>query len=130
MTIGSLCRYNRCMSFARKSLGNYGEDLAAEYLHKHGYKVLERNVRTHFGEIDILAQDKKAIVVVEVKTKRGLLFGLPQEMVHTHKQHKLRQLALWVSQKYPDRVIRVDVVGIDIEPDPPTIEHLKNVLAE
>ena len=67
-------------------------------------------------------------MLVEVKTKRGRLFGLPQEMVHHHKQKKLRQLARWLSQEYPDQPIRVDVVAIDLEPNPPFIEHLENVL--
>lgn len=78
-----------------------------------------------------MSQDKQVIVLVEVKTKRGRLFGLPQEMVHRHKQHKLRQLARWLSQQYPKRVIRVDVVAVDLaDLQNPQIEHLENVLEE
>ncbi len=68
---------------------------------------------------------------MEVKTKRGRLFGLPQEMVNAHKQHKLRQLARWLTQQYPNRQIRVDVIAVDLEKaDDPQFEHLENVLED
>lgn len=67
-------------------------------------------------------------MLVEVKTKRGLRFGLPQEMVNWQKQQKLRLLARWLEQHYPRRVIRVDVVAVNLEPDPPDILHLENIL--
>ena len=117
------------MTDARQHLGRTGEDLATQLLQKNHYKILGRNIKLPFGEIDILAQEKKTIVLVEVKTKRGRLFGLPQDMVHAHKQHKLRQLAGWLTQQYPEQVIRVDVVAVDLEnPALPSIEHLENVL--
>lgn len=98
------------------------------HLKQKGHRILNQNLTTNFGEIDLLTEDKKTIVLVEVKTKRGRLFGLPQDMVHRHKQHKLRQLAGWLEQQYPNRLLRVDVVAVDLEPDPPSIEHLENVL--
>lgn len=117
------------MTYARKSTGSLGEDLAADFLRRAGYKILERNLKTFFGEIDILAERHAVLVLVEVKTKRGAAFGLPQEMVHRHKQHKLRQLALWLTQKYPARVIRVDVVAVSLsDPARPAVEHLENIL--
>ncbi|MBI4175512.1 YraN family protein [Candidatus Berkelbacteria bacterium] len=112
----------------RKAVGAIGEEMAANLLKKKGHRILQRNLQTAVGEIDILTEHKRTIVLVEVKTKRGLLFGLPQEMIHHHKQHKLRQLARWLEQQYPKRTIQIDVVAINLEPDPPTIEHLENVL--
>ncbi len=117
------------MSFERLSTGAIGEDLATAFLRRAGYKILDRNIKNFFGEIDILSEHKRAIVLVEVKTKRGRAYGTPQEMVHRHKQHKLRQLALWLSQQYPNRIIRVDVIAVDLaDPGKPILEHLKNVI--
>lgn len=108
-----------------KSTGNIGEEKAAEYLVEKGYKILERNLRLYLGEIDILAQDGKTLVIVEVKTVRGGGFGLAQDLVRFKKQAKLRNLALALSQEYPDRSIRVDVIGVDFSGgEDPTIEHL------
>lgn len=102
--------------------------MAMVHLRKKGHRILARNLKTHFGEIDILTEHNQTIVLVEVKTKHGRLFGLPQEMVHHHKQYKLRQLAGWLETQYPDRLLRVDVIAIDLDPDSPTVEHLENVL--
>lgn len=110
----------------RKALGKYGEDLAREYLENKGYKLIGQNVRLFCGEIDLLMQDKDALVIVEVKTKSNLSFGLPQEMVNYNKRRKLLQLgrALW--QKFPRYTIRIDVVAIDKGND--TIEHIVNAV--
>jgi putative endonuclease len=112
-----------------KSTGNLGEDQAAEYLKKLGYRILERNLKLFCGEIDILAQDRKTIVIVEVKTVRGSGFGPAQELVRHRKQDKLRLLARAIEQEYPKRSIRIDVIGVDLsDPENPKIEHLKNAI--
>ena len=111
-----------------KSTGNAGEDLAADYLIKLGYKVLERNLRLFCGEIDILAQDKKTIVIVEVKTVRGGGFGLAQELVRFKKQEKLKLLGRVMEQEFPGKTIRIDVVGVDMSGEESTIEHLINAV--
>lgn len=112
-----------------KDTGNMGEDLAAGYLFQLGYKVLERNLRLFCGEIDILAQDKKTIVVVEVKTVRGSGFGLAQELVRYKKQQKLKLLGRAIAQKYPASTIRIDVIGVDFSCGMPAkIEHIINAV--
>lgn len=112
-----------------KSTGNKGEKEATEYLIDKGYKVLERNLRLFCGEIDILAEDKKTIVVVEVKTVRGGGFGLAQELVRWKKQKKLKLLGRAIEQQYPDRSIRIDVIGVDYSSGEPVIEHLENAVS-
>lgn len=108
-----------------KSTGNLGEDKATEYLVSKGYKILERNLRLYLGEIDILAEDKKTLVIVEVKTVRGSGFGLAQDLVRHKKQNKLRNLALALGQKHPGRSMRVDVIGINFsDENNPKIEHI------
>lgn len=111
-----------------KSTGNLGEDLAAEYLLKLKYKILGRNLNLKVGEIDILAEDRGAIVIVEVKTVRGSGFGLAQDLVRFKKQNKLKLLANAVSQKYPNRTLRIDVVGIDFSSTQAKVEHIQNAV--
>jgi len=112
-----------------KITGNIGEDKACEFLESIGYKIIERNLKLVCGEIDILAQDKKSIVIVEVKSVRGSGFGSAQELVRFKKQNKLKQLARAVEQKYPGRTIRIDVVGVEFGWDGEAeIEHLINAV--
>jgi len=74
-------------------LGRQGEELAAEYLIKLGYQILQRNYRTPRGEIDLLANQGDTLVIVEVKSRRSLLYGEGFESVTKAKQKKLRLLA-------------------------------------
>ncbi len=117
------------MAFSkRKIFGFGGEDKAADFLQKIGYKILERNYLLPAGEIDILAQDKNVLVIVEVKSVSGSSFGPAKGYVNAKKQHKLRQLAGFLMQEYPNRMIRIDVVGIEIIDDVSKIEHIKNAV--
>lgn len=111
-----------------KSTGNIGENLAAEYLISLGYKIIERNLRLMFGEIDILAQENKTMVIVEVKTVRGGGFGLAQELVRFKKQNKLKLLGRAMEQKYPNCQIRIDVIGIELLENSHRLEHIKNAV--
>lgn len=112
------------MTFMRKNLGETGETLATQFLLHKGYHILERNLKTKYGEIDILALDGKTTVLVEVKTKTSLLFGQPYEMVHAKKQHKLRLLATHLAKKRQLVDYRIDVVSVDLSQSEPVIEHL------
>ncbi|HLC43887.1 MAG TPA: YraN family protein [Patescibacteria group bacterium] len=108
-----------------KQTGGEGEEIVAQYLEDNGYKIIDRNVEFPFGEIDILAQIKKVIVIVEVKTVRGGGFGSAQELVRFKKQNKLRLLARAVEQKYPGKTVRIDVVGVEFGFDgKPEIDHI------
>jgi len=111
-----------------KPTGDIGEQIAAEYLEKLGYKILERNLKLFCGEIDILAQDGDYLVVVEVKTKSNLDFGAPYEMVNFKKRRKLFNLARALSARFPGQDIRVDVVSIETNNTPAKIEHFQNIL--
>ena len=107
-----------------KSTGDEGEQEAARYLGQKGYKIIGRNVKLFCGEIDILAEYKKAIIIVEVKTVRGGGFGLAQDLVRFAKQNKLRTL----QQEYPNRMMRIDVIGVDYSTGTPAIEHIENAV--
>lgn len=75
-------------------LGLHGEELAVRYLKRHGYKILERNFRTHLGEVDIVARYRGVIRFVEVKTRSSDEKGLPMESITQAKQRKMTQVAL------------------------------------
>lgn len=82
--------------FNNKNIGNIGEDLALSFLIQNGYKILEKNFRTNFGEIDIIAQKRNTIVFIEVKTRTSIKYGYPYEAVNYRKQQKIKK----VSQSY------------------------------
>ena len=107
-----------------KKTGNEGEQIACDYLESIGYKILGKNIELGIGEIDILALDRRTVVLVEVKTVKGSGFGLAKDLVRRAKQEKLRNLARILEQKYPRRAIRIDVIGVNMAEDPPDIEHL------
>lgn len=115
------------MSLRNQDLGRKGEDLAVRFLEERGFKILLRNVQLRFGEIDILAEDRGDLVIVEVKTRRSLECGEPAEAVDYEKKRKLWQLAQLLSQQNPTKNIRIDVVAIKIGKKP-QIEHIKNAI--
>ncbi len=114
------------MKIFNKVKGNSGEQFAAGYLKKKGYKILERNYKNSIGEIDIIARQKKTIVFVEVKTRSSLQFGNPSEAVNFHKQHKIRQVAqCYIIQKHlEDSDYRFDVIEVILEDD--DINHIED----
>ena len=78
----------------RRSTGLKGEEAAARFLTRSGYEILDKNVRTRAGEIDLVAREGKTLVFVEVKTRRDVVEGdPPQAGVNTRKQNRLGKLA-------------------------------------
>jgi len=110
-----------------KPLGRMGEQLAAEYLKKLGYRILEANRNLRYAEADLIAENRDSVVLVEVKTTSGHEFLYPQELVHFKKQRKLRRLANLLMQENPGKKVRIDVVAIEMT-NPPTITHLENAV--
>lgn len=103
------------------------EDIAAAFLSKNGYIILERNYSTPCGEIDIILTIEDVLVFVEVKARWGRCCGLPQEAVTLRKQRQILRTAQWYLQKkgWLDREMRFDVVAINFLKDGyPDIEHI------
>ena len=102
------------MSLLKKLLGREGEDLAARFLTKQGYRILERNYRTRSGEIDLIALHDGAVVFVEVKTRTSDAFGAPELAVTSRKQQRMIKAALaYIKYKKLHQVpCRFDVVAI------------------
>jgi putative endonuclease len=99
----------------RRALGRRGEDLAAAHLAGLGYEILGRNVRTRFGELDIVARDGATLVFVEVRSRRGDHLGSPEESVDARKREKLVSLAeaylATLDEPLPN--CRIDVVVVE-----------------
>lgn len=116
------------MTEARLSLGRSGEDAATLYLTTQGYRIIARNLRTPVGEIDIVARKNKNLIFVEVKTRRSLAFGSPQEAVGPRKQRQIIRAAQWVLSDAQHRGLqpRFDVIAILYLPSGPQIEHIVN----
>ena len=111
-------------------LGRTGEQLAAEYLERSGFRILDRNYRCAEGEIDIVAADGRVLVACEVKTRSGVGYGAPAEAVTSRKLRRLRRLAVrWVvAHGVLFDELRVDVVGVLRSPSGEfDIEHLRGV---
>ncbi|OIN99850.1 YraN family protein [Candidatus Desantisbacteria bacterium CG_4_10_14_0_8_um_filter_48_22] len=104
-------------------LGKRGEDIAAGYLKKRGYKIIERNYRSRLGEIDIVAAHRSFTVFVEVKTRTGNDFGFPQESVEERKQRRMVRVAqVYIKhRRLPDGHFRFDVVSIDFSGKKPSV---------
>ena len=123
------------MAVKRQALGRWGEQLAAEYLEAQGYAVLARNVRTGYGEIDLVArQDGVAAVTVfaEVKTRRSGTFGLPEQSVTAAKQAHMAAAAQAYMLSHPELTgeWRLDVIAIRGAPGQanPEIIHFENAI--
>lgn len=116
------------MTEERLSLGRYGEDAAATYLVARGYRIIARNFRTPVGEIDIIAQSSRILIFAEVKTRRTLHFGSPQEAVGPRKQRQIIRSAQWYLSTGQHRGLqpRFDVIAILLLPSGPQIEHIVN----
>jgi putative endonuclease len=98
----------------RKQAGKSGEDTAAAALKKLGYRILERNYRTFFGEADIIAEEKGDLVFIEVKNRLSSSFGSPLASVDSRKQARLAKIALsYIKMKnLGRRNIRFDVFAL------------------
>lgn len=93
--------------------GAWGEALAAEYLRKKRYKIVASGYHSRFGEIDLIAQNRKYIVFVEVKLRKSGSFAEAMEYVNWRKQDKIRVTAsMYLSQNPTDLQPRFDVVEI------------------
>jgi putative endonuclease len=115
---------------AKDVLGKQGEQLAAEHLQRAGLRILDRNWRCAEGEIDIVAAERRALVVCEVKTRSGVRYGTPLEVITRQKRNRLRRLAVrWlVAHGVLFDEIRIDVVGVlRAESGDFTVEHVRGV---
>lgn len=110
-----------------KSLGQIGEDKAAEYLKKEGYKILKRNWKSGKPEIDIIAENSDFIVFVEVKTRSDDYLEHPKSAVNRDKQRSIIFAAdNYIRWNNVDKESRFDVITVIKKGEEYEIDHIEN----
>lgn len=109
------------MTKDRLHFGQAGEKAAVKFLKKRGYRIVEKNYRNKAGEIDIIAEQDRVLVFVEVKSRAHAELGEPLEAVTPHKQRKIGQVAkgFLAQHRIENRDCRFDVVSIKGDPNQP-----------
>ena len=109
-------------------IGIKGESIAVDYLTKLKYKIMQRNYRCHFGEIDIIAYKDLTYIFVEVKTRRSLTFGRPIEAINYKKRNHIQKVAQYYiqSSKIQSSRFRFDAIEVILSPEI-QINHIKNI---
>jgi putative endonuclease len=103
---------------ARHRLGQTGEQIACEHLNRLGYEIVERNYRTRWGELDVVAFRGRTLVFCEVKARR--VGGAPLDAVHERKQRRVRKMASQWLHERTDRPhadeLRFDAIAVILDP--------------
>ena len=112
-------------------MGAWGEALAAEYLKKKGYSIIAAGYHCRFGEIDLIAKDRRHLVFAEVKLRKSADYAAAREYVDRKKQDKIRITASMYLAAYPTRLpCRFDVIEIyapeGLKTSTPEIHHLED----
>ncbi|MGI5920867.1 MAG: YraN family protein [Syntrophomonadaceae bacterium] len=109
-----------------RQLGLEGEKIAAQYLLDNGYRIIERNYYTRYGELDIICERDKMIIFVEVKTRKSTKYGLPQEAITPKKIEHLKKAAITYLKSCTKHYqgIRFDVIAILITTNNQEINHI------
>ena len=117
------------MSTYRRELGKWGEEQACQYLIRQGYRIVYRNYRCPFGEVDIIASGEGQLVFAEVKTRTSTAFGTPAQAVNRKKQSRYRKAALCFLQDrhWKNASCRFDILEVFVRPDSSfQIHHIPN----
>ena len=120
----------RDRTLSGKALGSLGETYAATWLAAQGWRILDRNWHCRYGELDSVALDGgRRLAFVEVKTRRAMRFGTPQEAVTPAKQRNLRHAAMqWLlapDHRIGHRGVCFDVIGVIVHGERVNIHHIK-----
>jgi putative endonuclease len=108
-------------------MGDKGEDIAAKYLQKKGYEIIERNWQFEKLEIDIIAKVQNLYVFVEVKTRKNEVFGFPEEAVDQRKAEKIIEAAdIYLSENEIENEIRFDIVSVILNENLEKVYHIED----
>ncbi|MGE0227057.1 MAG: YraN family protein [Dehalococcoidia bacterium] len=107
------------MTTPQRRIGDAGERLAADYLERHGHRVIDRNVRRREGEIDLVTIEGDTVVFVEVKLRRPREFGRAVEALTAAKRRRLQTLAEAYAAEHPElpQAQRIDLVAVELGAD-------------
>lgn len=116
---------------SRQQFGRWGERVAIRYLRRKGFIILDRNVFTPYGELDVVALDGRELVFVEVKARRTQNFGLPEDSITRQKlEHLWNALLYYCEESRWKGAFRLDVISVVHQGATPQIRHLINILFE
>ncbi len=117
--------------FNKKTIGFYGEDIAENFLIRNGYKILERNLKTGYKEIDIVAMDKEETVFVEVKTRTSTFSGDAEEALDNRKIKNFKKaVEFYLYKNAFIQNFRLDFIAVDVDRKnkKARIKHFKDVI--
>ena len=115
------------MKTEKQLQGLLGEDLATNLLLQKGHRILERNWRCGHLEVDIIAENDDYLVIVEVKTRKSVLFGAPEVFVDMQKQRHLIRAAMYYARfKNVTKEIRFDIISVINSPELKEVNHIEN----
>ena len=110
-------------------IGQWGESAAADHLAAQGWTVLARNVRTPYGEIDLVAQHGDVTVFIEVKTRTSDSFGPPEVAISARKQQHMLAAAEHYAAEHNINHWQIDVIAVEGRPgEKPVITHFESIL--
>ncbi|MGE5074026.1 MAG: YraN family protein [Anaerolineae bacterium] len=112
-----------------QSIGRWGEQAAADYLCTHGYELLARNIRTPYGEIDLVASKAGITVFVEVKARTSKSFGPPELAVTPRKQAHMLACAEHYAQQNEIDHWQIDVIAVERCNDATELMHFENAIS-
>lgn len=118
---------------SNQELGRWGEKVAMKFLEEEDYIILDRNVRTPYGEIDIVAKKDNRLFFVEVKTRSSMKFGNPEEAITETKIIHMIESAQSFMQDHSDLEgdWQIDVIAVQKQSDGrlPIITHFQNAIS-
>lgn len=118
-------------TLARRKLGQWGEEIAAAYLKQKGYTILQRNIRTAYGEIDLLASQVDTLIFVEIKTRSSASLGSPEISITPKKFAHMLASAESYLMTHPEinAAWRIDVISVlyNTADQSPEITHFENI---
>lgn len=115
------------MQTEKQAKGKAGEQIAADYLMGKGYHIMEMNWQVGHLEVDIIATNADMLVFVEVKTRKSMLFGEPEEFVGLAKQRNLIRAAnIYIGKTGITKEVRFDIISVILGEAEPTVKHLED----
>lgn len=113
----------------KQSLGQKGETLAAKYLERQGFKIIERNARIGHKEVDLIASHGRTLVFIEVKTRASDTYGEASEAITESKIRNIQEAlaAYWQKHEGKFKDARIDVIAINVHNHKAKLQHYKNV---
>ncbi|MBI5353052.1 MAG: YraN family protein [Chloroflexi bacterium] len=117
------------MTKYKKEIGAWGENIAADYLSERGYEIVARNIRTPYGEIDIIAQQGDVTIFVEVKTLTSSREFFPEKNITATKQQHMLNAAQSYTAEHEIDHFQIDAISVEGRPGiKPVITHFENVI--